>query len=121
MGKVKVLADDLVSLISAGEVIENPSSIVKELIENSLDAEADMIDITINEGGIRSIVVSDNGSGILREDCPICLLRHSTSKIQTKADIDEISTYGFRGEALASVAAVADVKITTQAEGEDAG
>ncbi|MGY5880619.1 MAG: DNA mismatch repair endonuclease MutL [Candidatus Thorarchaeota archaeon] len=121
MGKVKVLAEEIISLISAGEVIENPSSIVKELIENSLDAGADMIDVAINEGGIRSIVVSDNGSGILRDDCPICILRHSTSKIQTKADIDEISTYGFRGEALASVAAVADVKITTQAEGEDAG
>ena len=74
MGKVKVLAEELISLISAGEVIENPSSIVKELIENSLDAGADMIDISINEGGIHSIIVSDNGSGILREDCPVCLL-----------------------------------------------
>jgi len=69
MGKIRVLTEDLVSLISAGEVIENPSSIVKELIENSLDAGADMIDIAINEGGIRSITVSDNGSGILRDDC----------------------------------------------------
>ncbi|MGY5858568.1 MAG: DNA mismatch repair endonuclease MutL [Candidatus Thorarchaeota archaeon] len=121
MGRIKVLAEELVSLISAGEVIENPSSIVKELIENSLDAGADMIDIAIHEGGIRSIIVSDNGSGILKEDCPICLLRHSTSKISTKMDIDEISTYGFRGEALASVAAVADVKITTQSENEETG
>ena len=119
MGKVKVLAEDIVSLISAGEVIENPSSIVKELIENSLDAGADMIDVAINEGGIKSIVVSDNGSGIQRDDCPICLLRYSTSKISTKDDIDEITTYGFRGEALASIAAVADVTITTQAEEED--
>ena len=121
MGKVRILAEEIISLISAGEVIENPSSIVKELVENSLDAGADMIDIAIIEGGIRSIVVSDNGSGILREDCPVCLLRHSTSKIRTKEDIDEISTYGFRGEALASVAAVADVKITTQAEDEEIG
>ena len=83
MGRVKVLSEDLVSLISAGEVIENPSSIVKELIENSLDAGADMIDIAIHEGGIRSIIISDNGSGILNEDCPICLLRHSTSKISS--------------------------------------
>ncbi|MHA1389590.1 MAG: DNA mismatch repair endonuclease MutL [Candidatus Thorarchaeota archaeon] len=121
MGRVKVLAEDLISLISAGEVIENPSSIVKELIENSLDAGADMIDIAIHEGGIRSIIVSDNGSGILNEDCPVCLLRHSTSKISTKTDIDEISTYGFRGEALASVAAVADIRITTQTDDEEHG
>ncbi len=121
MGKIRVLAEDLVSLISAGEVIENPSSIVKELIENSLDAGADMIDIAINEGGIRSITVSDNGSGILKADCPICLLRHSTSKISTKEDIDEISTYGFRGEALASISAVADIRIATQTKGNETG
>ncbi len=121
MGKIRVLAEGLVSLISAGEVIENPSSIVKELIENSLDAGADMIDIAINEGGIRSITVSDNGSGILRDDCPVCLLRHSTSKINTKEDIDEISTYGFRGEALASISAVADIRITTQTKDEETG
>ncbi|MHA2396961.1 MAG: ATP-binding protein [Candidatus Thorarchaeota archaeon] len=78
MGKIKVLSEDLVSLISAGEVIENPSSIVKELIENSLDAGTDMIDISIEEGGIDRIVVSDNGSGISREDCEICLHRYST-------------------------------------------
>lgn len=121
MGKIRVLAEDLVSLISAGEVIENPSSIVKELIENALDAGADMIDIAINEGGIRSITVSDNGSGILRDDCPVCLLRHSTSKINTKEDIDEISTYGFRGEALASITSVADVRIATQTANEETG
>ena len=80
-----------------------------------------MIDITINEGGIRTIIISDNGSGILRDDCPICLQRHSTSKISTKQDIDEIATYGFRGEALASVAAVADIKIITQTEEEETG
>ncbi|MCK5265937.1 MAG: DNA mismatch repair endonuclease MutL, partial [Candidatus Thorarchaeota archaeon] len=121
MGKIRVLAEDLVSLISAGEVIENPSSIVKELIENALDAGADMIDIAINEGGIRSITVSDNGSGILRDDCPVCLLRHSTSKINTKEDIDEISTYGFRGEALASISAVADIRIATRTRNEETG
>lgn len=121
MGRIKVLAEDLVSLISAGEVIENPSSIVKELVENSLDAGADMIDIAIHEGGIRSIVVSDNGSGILNEDCEVCLLRYSTSKIESKADIEAIKTYGFRGEALASMASVADVKIITQTEDTEYG
>jgi len=121
VGKIKVLSEDLVSLISAGEVIENPSSIVKELIENSLDAGTDMIDISIEGGGINKIVVSDNGSGISRDDCEVCLQRHSTSKISTKEDINAISTYGFRGEALASIAAVADLRITTQTRNEEVG
>ena len=121
MGRVRVLSDDIVSLISAGEVIENPSSIVKELIENSLDAGADMIDIAIEKGGINRIVVSDNGTGILSEDCPVCINRHSTSKISTKEDIDSIRTYGFRGEALASIASVADIRIVTQAQEQDIG
>jgi len=121
VGKIKVLSEDLISLISAGEVIENPSSIVKELIENALDAGTDMIDISIEGGGIDKIVVSDNGVGISREDCEVCLLRHSTSKVSSKEDIDAISTYGFRGEALASIAAVADIRITTQTDDEDVG
>jgi len=121
VGKIKILSEDLVSLISAGEVIENPSSIVKELIENSLDAGTDMIDISIEEGGIDKIVVSDNGTGISRDDCEVCLQRHSTSKISKKEDINAISTYGFRGEALASIATVADVRITTQTNEEDVG
>ncbi|MFW9793985.1 MAG: DNA mismatch repair endonuclease MutL, partial [Candidatus Thorarchaeota archaeon] len=121
MGKIKVLGEDLVSLISAGEVIENPSSIVKELIENALDAGTDMIDISIEGGGIDKIIVSDNGSGISRDDCEICLQRHTTSKVFTKEDIIAISTYGFRGEALASIAAVADVRITTQTKEGDVG
>ncbi|TFG30437.1 DNA mismatch repair protein MutL, partial [Candidatus Thorarchaeota archaeon] len=121
MGKVKVLSEDIVSLISAGEVIENPSSIVKELVENSLDAGADSIDISILNGGINKITISDNGLGILREDCPICIQRYSTSKIRIKQDIDSIRTYGFRGEALASITSVADVRITTQAQNEQTG
>ncbi|MDH4212671.1 MAG: DNA mismatch repair endonuclease MutL [Candidatus Thorarchaeota archaeon] len=121
MGKVRVLTEDLVSLISAGEVIENPSSIVKELIENSLDAGADMVDVMIEGGGIKTISVSDNGSGILKEDCRICLQRYSTSKISTRADLDRIVTYGFRGEALASIASVADIKIVTRTEEEETG
>jgi DNA mismatch repair protein MutL len=119
VGNIRVLSDDLVSLISAGEVIENPSSIVKELIENSLDAGATNIEIAITEGGIESIIVSDNGMGIMKEDCPICTLRYSTSKISTKDDIDSILTYGFRGEALASIAAVADMVIVTKHQDEE--
>jgi DNA mismatch repair protein MutL len=119
VGNIRVLNDELVSLISAGEVIENPSSIVKELIENSLDAGATNIEISITEGGIGSIAVSDNGMGIMKEDCPVCTLRYSTSKISTREDIDSILTYGFRGEALASVAAVADLVIVTKHQDEE--
>jgi DNA mismatch repair protein MutL len=121
VGNIRVLSDELVSLISAGEVIENPSSIVKELIENSLDADATNIEISITDGGIGSITVSDNGVGILKEDCPVCTLRHSTSKISTREDIDSILTYGFRGEALASIAAVADMVIVTKHEEDELG
>ncbi|NHJ13421.1 MAG: DNA mismatch repair endonuclease MutL [Candidatus Thorarchaeota archaeon] len=121
MGRIRVLGEDLVSLISAGEVIDNPSSVVKELVENSLDAGATQIEVSILRGGIDEITVSDNGVGILKEDCPLCLLRHSTSKIATKEDIDAIATYGFRGEALASIAAIADVKIISRAAGQEIG
>jgi len=121
MGAIRVLSDDLISLISAGEVIENPSSIVKELIENSLDAGATHIDISITGGGIGSIVVSDNGEGILKADCPVCTLRYSTSKISTKEDIESILTYGFRGEALASIATVTDLAISTKHRDEEMG
>ncbi|MFW9887778.1 MAG: DNA mismatch repair endonuclease MutL, partial [Candidatus Thorarchaeota archaeon] len=121
MGVIRVLSDELVSLISAGEVIENPSSIVKELIENSLDADTTNIEISITDGGIGSITVSDNGVGILKEDCPVCTLRYSTSKISTREDIDSILTYGFRGEALASIAAVADMIIVTKHEDDELG
>ncbi|MFW9847187.1 MAG: DNA mismatch repair endonuclease MutL [Candidatus Thorarchaeota archaeon] len=121
MGSIRVLSEELVSLISAGEVIENPASIVKELIENSLDAGATNIDISIRGGGIESIAVSDNGVGILKEDCPLCTLRYSTSKISKREDIDSILTYGFRGEALASIAAVADLVIVTKHKDEEVG
>ncbi len=121
MGKIRVLDESLVSLISAGEVIENPASIVKELIENSLDANATNIDIRIEKGGIDSITVSDNGEGILKEDCPVVTIRHSTSKIASRDDIERIMTYGFRGEALASIAAVADLEVTTRHKDEEIG
>ena len=121
MGSIQVLDDSIVALISAGEVIENPSSIVKELVENALDAKATHVDIVIEEGGISKIIVSDNGSGILREDCPICILRHSTSKIRKKEDIDAITSYGFRGEALASIASVANLTIETCSGEEELG
>ncbi len=119
MGEVQVLSSDTVSLISAGEVIESPASVVKELIENSLDAQADRITVQIDSGGIDRISVSDNGVGILKDDLPCCLERYSTSKIRDKEDLQSISTYGFRGEALSSIVAVADVRIKTRRAGED--
>ncbi|TFF95810.1 DNA mismatch repair endonuclease MutL [Candidatus Thorarchaeota archaeon] len=121
MAKIRVLGDDLVSLISAGEVIENPSSVVKELIENSLDAGASRIDIEIENGGLSKIMVSDNGEGMAKEDLMVSILRHSTSKISNKSDIDEIATYGFRGEALASIAAVADIQILSSVSDSEVG
>ncbi len=119
MARIRILDESLVSLISAGEVIENPASIVKELIENSLDANATRIEIDIIKGGIEFIVVSDNGEGIQKEDCHVATIRHSTSKIKTRNDIDAIMTYGFRGEALASIAAVADLEIVTRHKDEE--
>ncbi len=121
MTRIRVLDDDLVSLISAGEVIENPSSVVKELIENSLDAEASLIDIEIERGGLSKILVSDNGEGIEKDDLTISILRHSTSKISSKSDIDRIKTYGFRGEALASMSAVADIQILSSVSDKTVG
>jgi DNA mismatch repair protein MutL len=121
MGRVRVLDESLVSLISAGEVIESPASIVKELIENSLDAGAESIAISIEHGGIDRISVTDNGSGILNDDLPVCILRYSTSKVSNRDDLDEIRTYGFRGEALASIAAVADLVIESKSSEEDTG
>ncbi len=121
MGHIRPLSDDLVALISAGEVIENPASIVKELIENSLDAGASLIEIEIEEGGIKSIAVSDNGTGILKEDVPVCIQRHTTSKIASHEDIHRVKTYGFRGEALASIASVAELTIKTRHVDEEIG
>lgn len=121
MGRIKTLSLNLVSLISAGEVIDGPWSVIKELIENSLDARATHIDIEIRSGGIGLMKVSDNGSGITKDDIRLCGLRHSTSKISTREDLESIESYGFRGEALASMVAVADIEITSRASGEEVG
>ncbi|RDE15617.1 MAG: hypothetical protein C4K49_05970 [Candidatus Thorarchaeota archaeon] len=121
MGRIRVLSPDMVSFISAGEVIDGPWSIVKELVENSLDAAATHIDIEIRGGGIDSVVVSDNGHGIAHDDVPMCVRGHSTSKVRNREDLDTIATYGFRGEALASIAAVADLHILTRTADEEMG
>lgn len=121
MAKIQVLDKHTAELIAAGEVVERPSSVVKELVENAIDAGATSIAVEIENGGITCLTVRDNGCGFAREDVPTAFLRHATSKIRTEEDLDRIGTLGFRGEALASVAAVARVELVTRTEDELAG
>ncbi|MFA5657776.1 MAG: DNA mismatch repair endonuclease MutL [Oscillospiraceae bacterium] len=114
MNKINVLTKEISELIAAGEVIERPSSVVKELVENSIDAGASLITVEIKNGGISYIRITDNGCGISREDIPLAFLRHATSKIITIEDLDSILTLGFRGEALASISAVSKVDVITK-------
>ena len=113
MNKIHVLPEEVARKIAAGEVIERPVSVVKELIENSLDAGASSVRVELAEGGRRLIKVADDGSGMSREDAALCFRRHSTSKIASEADLERISTLGFRGEALASIAAVSRLTLRT--------
>ncbi|MDE0745998.1 MAG: DNA mismatch repair endonuclease MutL, partial [SAR202 cluster bacterium] len=110
MPVIRKLTSEISALIAAGEVIERPASVVKELVENSLDAGADRIYISTSGGGIDSIVVSDNGKGINPEEVEVAFERHSTSKIYTQSDLDHIATLGFRGEALYSISSVSRVE-----------
>ena len=119
MGKINVLDFEIANLIAAGEVVERPSSVMKELIENAIDAGADEIVAEIKRGGVALIRVSDNGHGMEREDLPVALQRHATSKIRTREDLDGISTLGFRGEALAAISSVSEVTIITKTAESD--
>jgi DNA mismatch repair protein MutL len=121
MSKIRVLPDSLANKIAAGEVVERPASIVKELIENSIDAGARRIEVAIESGGRRLIRVSDDGEGMSRDDAILAFERHATSKIKTAEDLGAIMTLGFRGEALAAIASVAKVRLRTQREGDMAG
>lgn len=114
MGKIIILDEYTSNKIAAGEVIERPASVVKELVENSIDAGAGSISIEIKNGGVSYIKVSDNGTGFDEDDVEIAFERHSTSKIKLPSDLDTISTFGFRGEALASITAVSKIQLTTR-------
>ena len=121
MPKINILDRETAELIAAGEVIERPASVVKELVENSIDAGATAITVEIGHGGVRLIRVTDNGCGIEREDVPKAFLRHATSKVLRPEDLDRIGTLGFRGEALASICAVSETEILTRAATEEIG
>jgi DNA mismatch repair protein MutL len=121
MGKIRILDEATINKIAAGEVIERPSSVVKELIENSIDAGANDIRIEVAKSGKNSIRVTDNGCGMSKEDAALSFVKHATSKISTIEDIETVRTMGFRGEALSSISAVANVEITTKTKDELSG
>ena len=119
MGKINLLSSKVFNRISAGEVVERPFSVVKELVENAIDANAKKIDIKIENGGISLIEIIDNGSGIEKDDLNRAILPHATSKICTLNDLDDIKTLGFRGEALASIASVSKLSIVSKTSSQD--
>lgn len=121
MSKIHVLPQDIVNKIAAGEVVERPASVVKELLENSIDANSNNIKIDIEEGGIKKIAITDNGTGLSLEDLKMCILPHATSKLNTEDDLLSIKSYGFRGEALASIVAVSKTTITTRTKDHHIG
>lgn len=121
MSKIRILSESLVRKIAAGEVIERPASVVKELVENALDAEASRVDVDIKAGGRQDITVTDNGLGMTRDDILLCAERHATSKMHSPTDLFAITSLGFRGEALASIGAVSRMTIDTRTGQEEEG
>src|SRR5215475_12485478 len=114
MGRIRLLSEAVASQVAAGEVVERPASVVKELVENSLDAGARNIDTAIRRGGISLVRVIDDGCGMDRDDALLSLERHATSKIRSAADLQAVATLGFRGEALPSIASVSRFRLTTR-------
>ena len=121
LGKINILDELTANQIAAGEVVERPASVVKELVENSVDAGSTVIEVDIQEGGTKSIIITDNGQGMTKDDAPLAFQRHATSKIRAAEDLNVIRTLGFRGEALPSIASVAEVEMTTRPGEEMAG
>lgn len=121
MGVINVLDKHVAELIAAGEVVERPSSVIKELVENAIDAGAKNITVEIKNGGTTFMRVTDDGCGIYRDDIKVAFLRHATSKVKLESDLDSISTLGFRGEALASICAVSRLQVITRNENEEIG
>src|SRR4051812_29408156 len=121
MASIQVMDPHLAAKIAAGEVIERPASVVKELVENALDAGARHIRIEIDGGGAERILVADDGHGIAPDQVELAFRRHATSKLRTESDLNDLVTLGFRGEALPSIAAVADVTCATRSAAEPVG
>jgi len=121
MGKLKVLPPSIANIIAAGEVVQRPSSVVKELMENAVDAGASRVDVVIADSGRTLIQVMDNGCGMSQEDAVLCFERHATSKIASAQDLENLGSYGFRGEALPSIAAVSEITLKTRKRGEQTG
>ena len=121
MGRIHVLADKVANKIAAGEVVERPASVVKELLENSLDAGATRIVISVEGGGRKLIRVADDGCGMVRDDALLAFERHATSKLRSSDDLLSIATLGFRGEALPSIASIARLELVTRAAEEASG
>src|ERR1700741_427811 len=121
MGRIHVLSETVANQIAAGEVVERPASVVKEMLENSLDAGSTRIKITVEAGGKKLIQITDNGCGMVRDDAMLAFERHATSKIKNAEDLLSVATLGFRGEALPSIASVSRLRLETRAAEEPAG
>ena len=121
MAKIQILSEETIDKIAAGEVVERPSSVVKELVENAIDAGATAVTVEIKDGGISFIRVTDNGEGIEKSQIKTAFYRHATSKLRDASDLTAIETLGFRGEALSSIAAVSQVELITKTKDDMTG